>query len=377
LTLTESNNTQPLFTVVIPTYNEADNIKILIPKLVNILESSGFSNFEILVVDDDSPDGTCLIVREFANSDSRIRCLLRRKNKGLATAILRGIAWARGKYVVVMDADLQHPPELVPKLVSKAVSTGADVVVATRYAPGGGVEGWSRFRLLMSKTAILVSKILVPGTKSTSDPMSGFFLVKKSIVDPSSLRPRGYKILMEILEKSPYQKVEEVPYTFRNRAYGKSKLGAKTIIDFLIHAMTLSPLVKFASVGALGAVLNLTIMALLLLLGAPIDLASIAGIEISILFNFIFHEYWTFKTNLEENWLRRLWAYHLSSLGGIITTFTVMKATTMLGLLGPLAGQALGIVTGFAANYVISLDKVWRRSILNEIKKRRISASSE
>ncbi len=360
-----------------PTYNEAENLMILIPRLIEVLEREGFHNFEILVVDDDSPDGTCLIAREFANKDRRVRCLLRKRNKGLATAILRGIAWARGKYVVVMDADLQHPPEVVPRLVRKAIESGADVVVATRYSKNGGVEGWSRLRLLMSKTAIFVSKILVPGTRHTTDPMSGFFLVKKSLVNPESMNPRGYKILMEILEKSPIRKIEEVPYVFRNRAHGKSKLGMKTIFDFLIHALTLSPVARFATIGALGAILNLIVMGTLLLLNLPIDLASIAGIEASILFNFIFHEFWTFKTELTNNWPKRLWSYHLSSLGGIITTFFVMKITTYLGLLAPLAGQAVGIIAGFAANYIISQEKVWGREIIDEIKRRRISTTSE
>ncbi|MCE4628546.1 MAG: glycosyltransferase family 2 protein [Desulfurococcales archaeon] len=348
-------------TVVLPTYNEAENIKDIIERLVSVLEDAGITGFEILVVDDNSPDGTCLIVREMALKDSRIRCLLRRRNRGLSTAIMRGIHWARGKYVVVMDADFQHPPELVPILYMKAVKTGADVVVATRYARGGGVEGWSRKRLLMSKLANLTAHVLVPPTRKTSDPMSGFFLVRKDRIRLETLKPRGYKILMEILARHPWLRVEEVPYVFRSRVRGKSKLGAKTVVDFLIHAASLSRMVRFGLVGLLGALLNLLVMTGSLLAGAPLDVASILGIEAGLLFNFAFHERWTFETRMRGNWKSRLLGYHAASAGGMAATYTAMKLLVVAGLASPIVGQAVGIAAGFGVNYGLSAGKVWRR----------------
>ncbi len=354
-----SNNESIELTVVVPTYNEVENIGPLIDSLIEILERDGPPTFEILVVDDNSPDGTCLVVRERAVKDRRVRCLLRKRGRGLATAIMRGIARARGKYVIVMDADFQHPPEVVPKLYRKAVEDGADVVVATRYAPGGGVVNWSRSRILMSKTAGTIARILVPAVKRTSDPMSGFFLVRKDSIDLTRLNSRGYKILMEILAKHPHLKVSEVPYVFRNRRMGSSKLGAKTIADFLIHAISLSPMVKFAAVGLLGALLNLLVMNISLLIGLPLDAASLLGIETSLLFNFVLHEQWTFGTNMRGKWLDRLIGYHGASAGGIIATYGVMKSLVVLGLAGPIAGQAVGIIAGFGVNYTLSLTKVW------------------
>jgi len=358
--LSQDSNVE--LTVVLPTYNEAENITAIIDELVSVLERHGPRNFEILVVDDNSPDGTCLLVREKALRDRRVRCLLRRKNRGLATAIIRGIHWARGKYVVVMDADFQHPPEVVPRLYRRAAETGADIVVATRYRKGGGVQGWSRKRLLMSRTANMIARLLVPATKRTSDPMSGFFLVRKDRIRLDTLHPRGYKILMEILARHPWLRVEEVPYVFRPRAGGKSKLGAKTVMDFLLHAASLSPLVRFGSVGLLGALLNLVVMSGALLIGAPLDIASLLGIETGLLFNFALHERWTFGTRMQGDWKERLLGYHAASAGGIIVTYTVMKALTGLGLAGPIAGQAIGIIAGFGANYGLSYTKVWRRA---------------
>ena len=349
-------------TVVLPTYNEAENIRDIIERIISVLERAGIRSFEVLVVDDNSPDGTCLIVREMALRDSRIRCLLRRRNRGLSTAIMRGIHWARGKYVVVMDADFQHPPELVPALYKKAVQTGADIVVATRYARGGGVEGWSRRRLLMSRLANLTAHVLVPATRKTSDPMSGFFLVRKDRIRLETLKPRGYKILMEILARHPWLRVEEVPYVFRSRVRGKSKLGAKTVIDFLIHAASLSRIVRFGLVGMLGAILNLLVMMSSMLVGAPVDIASILGIEAGLLFNFAFHEHWTFETRMKGDWRSRLVGYHLASAGGIATTYTAMKILVAAGLASPIVGQAIGIAAGFGVNYGLSAGKIWRRA---------------
>jgi dolichol-phosphate mannosyltransferase len=364
-------------TVIIPTFNEAANIGKLIDRLIKVLEEKGPRNFEILVVDDNSPDGTCLIVREKAVRDKRIRCLLRRKNRGLATAILRGIAWARGKYVVVLDADFQHPPEKVPELYWKAVETGADIVVGSRYTKGGGIEGWSRLRLLMSKGANLVARLFVPNMKRVSDPMSGFFLVRRDVVDLSRLTPRGYKVLMEIIAKTDNARIVEVPYTFRQRAWGKSKLGAKTIADFIVHVISLSPLIKFGIVGLLGALLNILVMLGGLLVGAPIDLASLAGIEAGLLFNFALHERWTFETGMRGSWKSRLLGYHLTSAGGMITTYAVMRTLVTLQAAAPVLAQMIGIIAGFGVNYTLSRSKVWgSKADAQTLERRGISPAS-
>ncbi len=352
-------------TVVIPTYNERENVGLLLPRLARVLSEHGY-DYEILVVDDDSPDGTCEAVREVASrlGDSRIRCVSRRGERDLSTAVIEGMRRARHDIVVVMDADLQHPPETVPRLVEKILE-GYDVAVASRYAPGGGVRDWSRIRLYMSRIGTVIARLLVPSTRKTSDPLSGFFAVRKSRIDLDSLQARGFKILVEILGRSNCVRVVDVPYIFEKRIHGSSKLGFQVGKEFLRQAWRLSPMPKFMLVGASGAVVNLVVMWLVLKYLAIVDAASIAGIEASIVWNFLFHEFFTFGTRLGRECgsgpFRRLILYHKASILGIAATYAIMRLLTLLGV-PPLAGQAAGIIAGFILNYRFSTVEVWNCS---------------
>ncbi|MEB2836563.1 MAG: glycosyltransferase family 2 protein [Desulfurococcales archaeon] len=359
LTGSEEN---PLVSVVIPTFNEAEVIERTIAEVSAILKREGIE-YEIIVVDDNSPDGTWRIVEEVSKRDPRVRLYRRIGARGLSTAILDGIKFAKGKYVVVMDADLQHPPRYLPQLIRKALNEGYEIVVASRYARGGGVAGWSRLRLMISKGATLLAKLLVKGARKTSDPMSGFFLVRRDLVLSriEQLRPRGYKVLLEILARIDNARVGEVPYVFEPRRAGKSKLGFKVMLDYIIHVIELSQLAKFAIVGAGGTVVNLAIMYLLLYIaGLGKAVSSIAGIESGLLWNFVFNEVWTFEAGFRKGWLARLAAYHASSAGGFLATFlTMYMLSTYMGV-NPILGQFIGILVGFIVNYVASSRGVWR-----------------
>lgn len=351
----------PLVSVVVPTYNERDNVIKLVDSLSAVLE--GIYDYEILVVDDSSPDMTWAAA---ARAGGRVRVLVRKRGpgglgSGLASAIRAGILAARGELVVVMDADFQHPPEVVPLLVKVALDSGVDVVVASRYAAGGGVEGWSRLRLAMSKAATLAAWLLAPETRRTSDPMSGFFLVKKSRVVPllRRLRPRGFKFLMELLVRAPHLAVAEVPYVFRRRAAGESKLGARAMADFVIHLLQVSRAARFAAVGLSGVAVNLGVMKAVLDATGNVDLASLAGIEASILSNFTLNDLWTFRGCLGGPLHRRLASYHVSVALGAVVTYATMKALNALAGVDPLLAQAAGIVAGFTANYLLSSTYVW------------------
>ena len=352
----------PLLSVVIPTYNEAEIIASTIEKVREILDSEGV-NYEIVVVDDNSPDGTWRIVEEIANHDRRVRLLRRLGRKGLASAILDGIKVARGRYVVIMDADLQHPPRYIPLLLRKALRDNLDVVVASRYTEGGRVEGWSRLRLLMSRIATILARLLVDGARRTSDPMSGFFLVRKDAIlsNIDDLSPRGFKVLLEMLARLRNIKVGDIPYTFEPRKAGKSKLGAKTIIEYLIQIIKLSQLLKFMIVGASGTVVNLLVMYILLYIARlGKDVSSLMGIEAGLLWNFAFNETWTFEAEFKGRWWERLLAYHASSAGGFLTTFLTMEALTTYARMNPLLAQFIGILFGFVVNYLASSRGVWR-----------------
>lgn len=350
----------PHISIVIPTLNERENLEILIPKLIEVLESHSIRCFEIVVVDDGSRDGTREFVYTTGKREPRVR-LIARNTRGLAGAIADGIERSKGEIVVVMDADMQHPPEVVPLLIA-AVKKGADIAIASRYEKGGGIEGWSFSRLIVSLGATFLAWILVPESRRTKDPMSGFFAVRKDRITYVPVNPRGFKALIEILYENPRAKVTNVPYVFRRRLLGESKLGASTILEYLILLVKLSKPLKFALVGVTGLAVNIASMIMLLAFGAPVPLASAAAVEASILWNFILHEHFTFKTEFKggaRSLMARLLGFHLSSLlSGIITVATA--SIFHLTGLNPLVGQFLGVILGYIANYTVS-SKVWGR----------------
>ncbi len=357
----------PRLSIIIPTYNEAGNIVVLLDRIKSTLESAGFNNYEVIVVDDNSPDGTCRVVRKYGERDPRIQCMLRVNERGLSSAVVEGFKRARGEVLVVMDADLQHPPEVIPRLV-EAIGNGADIAVASRYTRGGGVAGWSSIRLFMSKTATIGVKILVREGRKTSDPLSGFFAVRRDSIIIDSLKPRGFKILLEILARHPCLKVVDVPFTFQRRHSGESKLGAGVVMDFLKQAWEISPMPRFLIVGASGVFVNLFMMWLILLLTNSVDVASLAGIEASILSNYTLHEVFTFRHYFAVDCkgrgpIRRLLLYHRASIAAIITTYLVMRTLVSLLGLNPLLSQFIGILVGFALNYALSVETVWECGI--------------
>ena len=209
--------------IVIPTYNESGNIERIIEKISSVLSS----NFEIIVVDDNSPDGTAEIAKSLEDMYP-VKVVVRNRKSGLASAILTGFEHANGEILGVIDADLQHPPELILRLIEK-IENGYDIAIASRYVDGGGVEGWTLFRRLVSRGAIALAKPLI----KVNDPMSGYFFLKKEVIDNVSFTPRGFKLLLEILVKGSYKKIAEVPYTFTKRMAGTSKLGIGEYWEYL------------------------------------------------------------------------------------------------------------------------------------------------
>jgi dolichol-phosphate mannosyltransferase len=210
--------------VIVPTYQEKENIKPLVERIGAVLAGQ---DYEIIVVDDSSPDGTAEAAASLANSHP-VRVIKREGVRGLGTAILEGFRNAKGDMMGVIDADLQHPPEALPGLVA-ALESGADIAIASRYVRSGRIEGWPFLRRLVSKGAILLAR---PLTK-VRDPMSGYFMVTRGVVEGKSFSPKGYKLLLEILVKGSYHRVKEVPYTFGSRQAGKSKLNSVEYVRYL------------------------------------------------------------------------------------------------------------------------------------------------
>jgi dolichol-phosphate mannosyltransferase len=218
--------------VVIPTRNEAPNLRALLPRLLEAFRGAGLSG-EVVVADDGSPDGTADAAEALLGAGGRV--LRRTGTPGLAPAVIEGLAAAGGRILCVMDADLSHPPELVPALV-RAVREGADLAVASRYVPGGGVEGWPWRRRWMSRAACWLARPLTP----VRDATSGFFCLRRSVIEGVPLTASGFKIGLEVFVKGRHARLVEVPYVFRDRTEGTSKLGSRVMLQYLGHLARLA-----------------------------------------------------------------------------------------------------------------------------------------
>jgi dolichol-phosphate mannosyltransferase len=229
--------------LIVPTYNEAANLPHLLERLRALLGAAiprmSGGRYEIIVVDDDSPDRGWAIAADIAAEHPEVRVIRRTGERGLSTAVIRGWQAARGEVLGVIDADLQHPPELITDLLS-AIDRGADLAVASRNASGGGVSDWSRIRQLLSRGAQLIALAVLPSVvRRLSDPMSGYFLIRRSALAGVELSPLGYKILLEVAARGRVGSIAEVGYVFRAREHGESKVSAKLYLHYLRHLLRL------------------------------------------------------------------------------------------------------------------------------------------
>jgi dolichol-phosphate mannosyltransferase len=216
--------------IVVPTLREAENIQVLLDRIRLSLDPLGFP-YEVIVVDDDSRDGIDTIVQEIGVSDPRVRLSVRTGERSLGGAVLHGWRQTNAEVLAVIDADLQHPPELLPELW-KAVEAGNDVVLASRYAPKGGLKNWHPARHLLSCLAIWLTYPLQKPGICVKDPMAGFFMVRRSCLSEVDLHGQGFKILLEILVRANVHSVAEIPFTFGPRRAGTSKASLKVGLDY-------------------------------------------------------------------------------------------------------------------------------------------------
>ncbi len=232
------------FGLVIPTLNEAGNIPVLLDRIHAALAPLPLE-YEIIIVDDDSTDGTAQVAAEYARQDTRVKVLVRKGQKGLAGAVIHGWGHTEADLLGVIDADLQHPPEVLPSLI-EPILKGADVAVASRYVNGNGVSDWNKFRLFVSRCSTLATAPLQRKVK-VKDPLSGFFVVRRECIDQLQLQPEGFKILLEILVKGRIRKAVEVPFRFGNRHSGESKASVKVAFQYFSLLGKLSRYALFGS----------------------------------------------------------------------------------------------------------------------------------
>jgi dolichol-phosphate mannosyltransferase len=225
----------PSLSVVVPTYNEIENVGTLVERVTAALTGV---DFELLFVDD-STDGTDRVLVELSRSSPRLRVVHRTDGRGLASAVSDGIALATGDVVCVLDADLQHPPEALHALIDALDRTRADLAIGSRYVPGGSYD-FTLARRIISRIATALAWLLLRRARSVSDPLSGFFAFRRSVLDGVCLRPIGFKILLEILVRGHLARVVEVPYRFGARGAGTSKLTQAQNFEYLKHVLILS-----------------------------------------------------------------------------------------------------------------------------------------
>jgi dolichol-phosphate mannosyltransferase len=230
---------QVRLSLVLPTYQESHVIDKVIDQLTKSLGQIPYLTYEIIVVDDDSPDHTWEIALAKIPERPNLRVMRRRGERGLATAVLRGWQMARGEILGVMDADLQHPPEIVGRLLQE-IDRGADFAVASRYVRGGGMSHWSAVRQLISRLARLIALVILPEVAGrVTDPMSGYFLASRCTIAGIKMRPCGYKILLEALARGAPRRISEVGYIFQERFEGESKIGLSVYTQYLRHLFLL------------------------------------------------------------------------------------------------------------------------------------------
>lgn len=359
--------TAPELSIVIPTYNERGNIAPLVDAVRGAL---GDVPWEMIVVDDDSPDQTFSEVSRLAREEPRLRCLRRVGRRGLSSAVIEGAMVANGGAIAVMDADFQHDERILRAMYDKLVGSNADIVVATRYAEGGGIGEWDARRAKMSDFATRMAGLLVGN--QTSDPMSGFFMVRREVFSGViyDLSQQGYKILLDIISSSPVPlKIEEVPYTFRTRQEGESKISVMVLAQFLFliiekltHGLVPPRFALFSIVGGFGLLVHLLILNALKLAGFDFLAAQLTATGVAMISNFIMNNEFTYRD-------RRLTG--LSFIAGLVL-FCLVCSFGALANVGvaqiaihqfgnwSAAGLA-GAIMGAVFNFSAATSLVWRR----------------
>ena len=359
--------------LIIPTYNENKNIQQLIIILMQHLNRIAPEKYELIVVDDNSPDRTWELALKLAKKHSQIRVMRRDKEKGLATAVIRGWQAARGEILGVIDADLQHPPQILVQLW-QGIQKGADLAVASRNIEGGGVSEWSIMRRFLSRGAQMLGLVILPeAIGRVSDPMSGYFMVRRFVLVGIPLKPLGYKILIEVLARSKVRWIGEVGYIFQERKTGASKVTWQQYLEYLQHLIRLridlwqiERFIRFGISGFSGVLVNMTILYLLReFFGLGLTRSAILAGEVAIANNFWWNDRWTFgdiarKQKGRRKRLRRFLKFNLICLSGLILNILVLNVLYNLFDINEYIANLMAIAFVTFWNFWFNLKLNWR-----------------
>jgi dolichol-phosphate mannosyltransferase len=358
----------PELTIVIPTFNERENV---VPLLGLVGSALAGVDWEMIFVDDDSADGTAAVVRDIARRDPRVRCLQRIGRRGLSTACIEGVLTSSSPFVAVMDADLQHDERLLPLMLETLKTGTCDLVVGSRYVAGGGVGDWNSRRAGISSLATRLSRIVCKA--DIADPMSGFFMVRREIFELAvrRLSGQGFKILLDLLASSPGPlRIKELPYQFRHRRHGTSKLDTLVAWEFgmlladkLVGHLVPVRFALFAFIGLIG--LGVHLVVLRAALAAPaLGFAAAQAIAtvVAMTSNFFLNNLFTYRDQRLRGWrlLRGMLSFYLICSVGAVGNVGIAAYVFASDHVWWLAGIA-GAVLGSVWNYAVSSVFTWRR----------------
>ncbi len=364
-----------MLSLILPTYNEAKNLPELLPKLEAVLESIPF---EIIVVDDDSPDRTWEVGLEFAARRPHLHIVRRVGRSGLASAVIEGWLAAKGDVLAVMDADGQHDMAILPQLYSALSHKEQEIAIGSRYIDGGSVGEWDEQRYRLSRMATRLALRLC--AVSVKDPMSGFFALRRETFQEvlPRLNPKGFKILLDVLVHVPSStRAVEIPFTFQDRLHGESKLSPRVQLEFLEYLYDVSvgrfiPLtfLKYCIVGALGVLVHVSLYLFFsyllqsngyVLNVREFSIAVLGAIEGAIFFNFLLNNYWTFARQKLHGVaaVRGFFIFNFACGFGALANYAV---STFLFVRGTpeLLAVVLGAFTGVIWNYTMNRMFTWR-----------------
>ena len=358
--------------VVIPTYNEVENIPLVLAAVEQALRGI---EWEIVFVDDNSPDKTADFIRTLALTNRRVRVLERIGRRGLSSACIEGILATPAPYIAVMDADMQHDESILPKMLERMKSERLDVVVGSRKIDGGSMGEFARERVWLSDVGTRISKLVCQC--DVSDAMSGFFLVDRAYFQQvvPRLTGAGFKILVDLLSSSPSSpRIGEVPYHFRNRQLGESKLDLNVeleylylLVDKVIGKWVPTRFVIYVLVGTLGLLVHLGVLALLYYRGhVNFTLSQVAATFVAMTFNFLLNNVVTFRDRRLRGWrvVTGLLTFYLACSLGAVMNVSLAKFLLDSHVAWYLAG-ILGMATSSVWNYGVNTIFTWRRSRSN------------
>ena len=358
----------PQLSVVVPTFNERDNVTVLYRRLDATLAGIPW---EVVFVDDNSPDGTWEVVRALARKDPRVRCIRRIGRRGLSGACIEGILASSAPYAAVMDADLQHDETQLPKMVALLQSGEAELVVGSRYIEGGSADSFNKQRAGASALATEVARRVLK--VEIADPMSGFFMIRRDRFEQLApqLSTQGFKILLDIVASAEGKlPTIEIPFTFGSRQHGVSKLDSMVALDFLglvlaklTHDVVSLRFLLFAMVGGIGLVVHLTALFITHeIFNMPFAEAQAIGALVAMTSNFILNNFLTYRDQRLKGFaiLRGLLLFYLVCGVGLLANVGVAFAVFDQEPIWWLAGAA-GALMGVVWNYAMSGLFVWRK----------------